>query len=333
MQVFTDQNQNIYTDIDYSPAAEDLTLSIVETDKEKFHVDAEDFVASVPGSMTLEELDQNLKDFKMISNIQAPAKYSISKILAEFHDVNLLKKVLGLNLNHLEGFETLAGGKVIKNVSGYDMKKLYIGSFNSLALITNAFIKLEKRFDKELIIRFKIKKNYDDLFKIRNFIQSFLDDRIVCKVNYNKDLDDFSVLVKTSASEKILEYRRKSLLDFLKKEVQVNSLPQIEKKDFKPDYKEAQRIEFRCKFSNLKDIFAISKEDITVEPLLGIASITEFQDLTALLPLIYDLKVFPVTFFSRKILKDLAANTFEDELLVKLKSLYDKKQKLNPGVL
>ena len=37
-----------------------------------------------------------------------------------------------------EGLKTVAGGKTVKNVSGYDMGKLYIGSLGTLALIVEA---------------------------------------------------------------------------------------------------------------------------------------------------------------------------------------------------
>lgn len=37
-----------------------------------------------------------------------------------------------------EGLKTVAGGKTVKNVSGYDMSKLYIGSLGTLAIIVEA---------------------------------------------------------------------------------------------------------------------------------------------------------------------------------------------------
>ena len=333
MQLFLDKEKNVFTDPDYAQDPQDLEPFLIENSNANFYVDHEDFVASVPGLMTLGELDESLKDFKMVSNIQAPENYSISKILAEFHDIKLLQKILGLNMNHIDGFETLAGAKVIKNVSGYDMKKLYIGSLNSFAVITNAFIKLEKRFEKELVFRFKIENSLEALFYLRNFLQSFLDKRLVCKINYNKDLGDLSVLVKTTASDKVLSYRKKAMQDFLKTKMQISSLPQIDLIDFRPEYKKEQRLEFDFQFSDLDKILKISKEDISIEPLLGMATITDFQDLTELLPLIKNLKVFPVTYFSRKLLKDLAQENHEDVLVQKIKRVYDHEALLNPGVL
>jgi glycolate oxidase FAD binding subunit len=50
--------------------------------------------------------------------------------------------VIGLKLVHADGSESKSGGKVVKNVAGYDMNKLYAGSFGTLAIITELTFKL-----------------------------------------------------------------------------------------------------------------------------------------------------------------------------------------------
>ncbi|HLG14414.1 MAG TPA: FAD-binding oxidoreductase [Blastocatellia bacterium] len=50
--------------------------------------------------------------------------------------------VIGLRLAHADGSESRAGGKVVKNVAGYDMCKLYVGSFGTLAVLTELTFKL-----------------------------------------------------------------------------------------------------------------------------------------------------------------------------------------------
>ena len=50
--------------------------------------------------------------------------------------------VLGLRVVLPSGEKIRCGGKVIKNVSGYDMNKLFIGSFGTLGIITEATFKL-----------------------------------------------------------------------------------------------------------------------------------------------------------------------------------------------
>ena len=50
--------------------------------------------------------------------------------------------VIGLRLAHADGSESKCGGRVVKNVAGYDMTKLYVGSYGTLAVITEVTVKL-----------------------------------------------------------------------------------------------------------------------------------------------------------------------------------------------
>jgi len=50
--------------------------------------------------------------------------------------------VIGLKLVHADGSTSKSGGKVVKNVAGYDMNKLYAGSYGTLAIITELTFKL-----------------------------------------------------------------------------------------------------------------------------------------------------------------------------------------------
>ena len=50
--------------------------------------------------------------------------------------------VIGLKLVHADGTESKCGGRVVKNVAGYDMNKLYVGSYGTLAVITELTFKL-----------------------------------------------------------------------------------------------------------------------------------------------------------------------------------------------
>ena len=50
--------------------------------------------------------------------------------------------LIGIKVVHADGTISKAGGKVPKNVSGYDMMKLYIGSLGTLAVIVEATLKL-----------------------------------------------------------------------------------------------------------------------------------------------------------------------------------------------
>jgi glycolate oxidase FAD binding subunit len=50
--------------------------------------------------------------------------------------------LIGVAVVHSDGRITRAGGKVVKNVAGYDLCKLYAGSFGTLAVIAEASFKL-----------------------------------------------------------------------------------------------------------------------------------------------------------------------------------------------
>ncbi|MEE2675279.1 MAG: FAD-binding oxidoreductase [Myxococcota bacterium] len=53
--------------------------------------------------------------------------------------------VLGLQVVLASGERTRCGGRVVKNVTGYDMAKLYTGSFGSLGVIEGAWLRLRPR--------------------------------------------------------------------------------------------------------------------------------------------------------------------------------------------
>ena len=60
--------------------------------------------------------------------------------------------VIGLRLVHADGSETRSGGRVAKNVAGYDLNKLYVGSFGTLAVITEVTVKLRPLPEKSVTV-------------------------------------------------------------------------------------------------------------------------------------------------------------------------------------
>jgi hypothetical protein len=150
----------IYTEFDYIElgnefASESLDASVSHNSKEELkrilgeadknlEIYNDDFVAKVSADLTIGELDLKLQAYSKMTTIVAPAKYKLSRVLGEMFSPLEKRSVLGLELLHLDGSTSKAGGQVIKNVAGYDLRKLYLGSFNSLALIRSAYIRLEK---------------------------------------------------------------------------------------------------------------------------------------------------------------------------------------------
>ena len=56
--------------------------------------------------------------------------------------------VIGLKLAHIDGTRSKCGGSVVKNVAGYDLNKLYVGSYGTLAIITGVTFKLRPRAER-----------------------------------------------------------------------------------------------------------------------------------------------------------------------------------------
>ncbi|PYP85312.1 MAG: hypothetical protein DMF61_17220 [Blastocatellia bacterium AA13] len=72
---------------------------------------------------------------------------------------------LGLKLAHANGGESKSGGRVVKNVAGYDMTKLYVGSYGTLAIITELTLKLRPMADGQATLAI-ISRARDSLFEL-----------------------------------------------------------------------------------------------------------------------------------------------------------------------
>jgi glycolate oxidase FAD binding subunit len=56
--------------------------------------------------------------------------------------------IIGMTVTHVDGRRSRTGGRVVKNVTGYDLAKLYTGSLGSLAIIAEISFKLRPLFGK-----------------------------------------------------------------------------------------------------------------------------------------------------------------------------------------
>jgi glycolate oxidase FAD binding subunit len=68
------------------------------------------------------------------TNMSGPRRYSCG---------TLRDYVIGISVINDEGQETKAGGRVVKNVAGYDLCKLHVGALGTLGIISQATLKLK----------------------------------------------------------------------------------------------------------------------------------------------------------------------------------------------
>lgn len=110
-----------------------------------------DLTATVEGGLTLAEMQRELAGGGKFVPLESPLpeRATIGGILAANVSGPLRYAyglprdwLIGVSVIDAEGIETKAGGQVVKNVTGYDLNKLYIGSLGTLGVIAAATFKL-----------------------------------------------------------------------------------------------------------------------------------------------------------------------------------------------
>src|SRR5438445_2994047 len=76
-------------------------------------------------------------------NVSGPRSYGFGT----FRDY-----VIGITVVNDQGQEVKAGGRVVKNVAGYDLCKLYVGSLGTLGIITQVTLKLKPRPEQSTLL-------------------------------------------------------------------------------------------------------------------------------------------------------------------------------------
>ena len=132
------------------PERYDLALSTTRLNALLEH-EAADLTCSVQAGITLADLQQRLKTKGQFLALDPPnAEHaSIGGILAanasgpqRLRYGSARDLVIGLRVVLADGTIARSGGKVVKNVAGYDLNKLYIGSLGTLGIIVEANFKL-----------------------------------------------------------------------------------------------------------------------------------------------------------------------------------------------
>src|SRR5215475_7178896 len=133
-----------------SSSGDDISLSTKRLNAPVQHF-AGDLVATIPGGVTLASANGILAQAGQWLPLDPsyPACATIGGIVAANDSGPRRHKygsprdlIIGVELALCDGRVARAGGRVVKNVAGYDLSRLVCGSFGSLAVITSATFKL-----------------------------------------------------------------------------------------------------------------------------------------------------------------------------------------------
>src|SRR5262245_2856939 len=101
--------------------------------------------------------DQATLGGALATNISGPRRYGFG---------TLRDYVLGISAVNDEGCEIKAGGRVVKNVAGYDLCKLLIGSLGTLGIITQVTLKVLPHPEEQALVVLGCRaKNVEDLLE------------------------------------------------------------------------------------------------------------------------------------------------------------------------
>ncbi len=137
-------------DLGNPPTGLDLILDLGRLDGVLFHEPA-DLVARVEAGITLETLRGRLAQRGQFLPLEAPlpSRATIGGILAtnasgpsRLAYGTARDWLIGVTVVRSDGAVTKAGARVVKNVTGYDMNKLYTGSLGTLGVVVDATFKL-----------------------------------------------------------------------------------------------------------------------------------------------------------------------------------------------
>jgi len=108
-----------------------------------------DMVATVQAGIMLSALQQQLAAKGQFLPLDGPPRATVGGMIAtDRHGPRaigygtLRDMVLGMTVINGDGVARKCGGRVVKNVTGYDLAKLYIGSMGTLGLVTEVTFKL-----------------------------------------------------------------------------------------------------------------------------------------------------------------------------------------------
>ena len=155
------------------PRRYDVALSLREMNR-IWHYEPKDLTVTVEAGMKLADFQRFVGRAGLWLPLDPPfeAKASIGGILAtnssgrsRLYYGQARDMTIGMSVATVEGKLIKTGGRVVKNVAGYDLAKLFIGSFGTLGVITEASFKLYPLPP----VRQTFRIGFQELFQVHSF--------------------------------------------------------------------------------------------------------------------------------------------------------------------
>ena len=143
--------------IGYSPSRYDLALDVTRMDRVLAHEPA-DMTATAQAGIRMADLQRRMGEHGQFLplDVSMPERVTLGGVLASKLSGPLRCRygtardlILGMRVAHADGTITKGGAKVVKNATGYDVTKLYLGSHGTLGVILEATFRLYPAPDVE----------------------------------------------------------------------------------------------------------------------------------------------------------------------------------------
>ncbi|WP_377888957.1 FAD-binding oxidoreductase [Alkalihalobacillus sp. R86527] len=202
----------------------DLTLSLRELSGIVEHTVGDMTVTVKPGTSMKELQDYLRKHDQMVAlDPSWPAQATIGGVVASNDSGPKRLKygsardhVIGMRIVYPNGKIIRTGGKVVKNVAGYDMNKLFVGSMGTLGVITEITLKLRPLPKCENLIMLTVREEaLDDLLVFKKRIQDSMIEPVSLEIlspALSKRLfneDGYSLLLALEDVEKSVAFQKR----------------------------------------------------------------------------------------------------------------------------
>lgn len=140
----------------------------------------EDMTATVQAGMTLAAFQHHLRSHRQWLPVDPPSpdKLTIGQLIStnasgprRFGEGTIRDYLIGITVVLADGRVIRSGGKVVKNVAGYDLLKLFIGSRDSLGIILEATFKVKPLPEAEAFVA----KRFASTEEARKFLDAIWD--------------------------------------------------------------------------------------------------------------------------------------------------------------